>query len=229
MPNFKSPLGNKQFTGQPMREFDIPDESEQQYPEMAPVMRNRGPSMHGTQFNGPVDFNSINSIQQRLAQESVEDSAEIERQIKEAKQARRTGKERITDGAKRRIEMLVGMTRDTREVVLENNTFILQTLRSKEMRDAIMVASEYDGTVQFPFELRRQLLARALVQVAGVDIMQFIGSDTIEAKLEMVDDLPEPLLYRLYVEYGALVKDSGDKYAIKSAEEAQEVAEELKK
>lgn len=229
MPNFKSPLGNKQFTGQPMREFDVPDESEQQYPEMNPVMRNRGPSMHGTQFNGPVDFNSINSIQQRLAQESVEDTAELERQIKEAKMARRMGKERITEGAKRRIEMLVGMTRDTREVVLENNTFILQTLRSKEMRDAIMAASEFDGTVQFPFELRRQLLSRSLVQVAGVDIMQFIGSDTLEAKLEMVDDLPEPLLFRLYTEYGILVKDSGDKYSIKSAEEAQEVAEELKK
>lgn len=229
MPNFKSPLGNKQFTGQPMREFDVPDESEQQYPEMAPVMRNRGPSMHGTQFNGPVDFNSISNMQQRLAQESVEDSAEIERQIKEAKMARRLGKERISEGAKRRIEMLVGMTRDTREVVLENNTFVLQVLRAKEMSAAILAASEFDGTVQFPFELRRQLLSRSLTQVAGVDIMQFIGTDSLEAKLEMVDDLPEPLLFRLYTEYGILVRESGDKYAIKSAEEAQEVAEELKK
>jgi hypothetical protein len=229
MPNFKSPLGNKQFAGQPMREFDVPDESDA---DMTPVMRQRGPSPHGPQ--PPVDVNAAIAFQQRMQamqelEPSFEESAEIERQIRDAREARKSGKERLNDGAKRRIEMLVGMTRSNREVDLEGNMFVLQTLRSKEMREAIMAASEFDNTVQFPFEMRRQFLGRALIQVAGVDVAQFVGSNTLEAKLQLIDDLPESLLNRLYDEYTLLVKESSDKFAIKTEDDAKEVGEDLKK
>jgi hypothetical protein len=226
MPEYKSPLGSRQFAGQPMREFDVPDESgySENYPDMTPVMRRRGASMHGAQ--PPVDVQAAMQFQQSLEQENP---AEIERQMKEARQARLTGRERLSDGAKRRIEMLVGMTRTTRQVDIENNKFVLQTLRSQEMRQAITQAAEFDGTVQFPFEIRRQLLARSLTEISGVEVSQFIGNNTVEARLDLIDQLDEPLLNRLYDEYLILAKDAGQKYAIKSDEEAQEVAEDLKK
>lgn len=226
MPNFESPLGNKKFPGQPMREFDVPDESEPQYAEdyasTPPIARRPRPNIP------QIDMNEIESFQQK-DQMTEQEHYEIERQIREAKQARLTGKERLNEGAKRRIEMLVGMTRSSRDVTIGENTFVLQTLRSKEMREAIMAASEYDGTVQSPFEIRRQLLARSLVQVAGIDIAQFVGSNALEARLSLVDDLDEALLNRLYEEYLELVRESRAKYAIKTPEEVQEVVEDLKK
>jgi hypothetical protein len=234
MPNYDSPLGSKRFAGQPMKEYDIPDETGHPYQNvehnnMDPVMRHRGPSMHGSQV--PVDVNAAMAFQNRLQSESFpeDNDMEIERQIRVAREAKRTGKERLNDGAKRRIEMLIGMTRSSRQVDLEGNVFVLQTLLGKEMRDAITAAAEYDGTVQSPFEIRKQLLARSLIQVAGVDTAQFVGSNSLEAKLELIDDLPEALLGRLYDEYLLLAKESRDKFAIKSVEDAKEVSEDLKK
>ena len=122
------------------------------------------------------------------------------------------------------------MTRTQREVdLLGGNIFILQTLRSKEMREAIMAAAEFDNTVQSPFEIRRQLLARSLVQVAGVEVVQFCGADTLDSRLNMVDNLDEQLANRLFDEYTLLVKEAQSKFAIKDEVTAQEVVEDLKK
>jgi hypothetical protein len=97
------------------------------------------------------------------------------------------------------------------------------------MREAIMAAAEFDGTVQSPFEIRRQLLARSLVQVAGLDVAQFVGSNELGARLELIDDLDEALLNRLYDEYLEMVRESREKYTIKSEQDAKEVVEDLKK
>jgi hypothetical protein len=213
MPEFKSSLSSKSFQGQQLREFDVPNENDRSY-------------------NAPPNMAAIKDFQNKMYGEEQyeQDPNEVERQIKEAREAKRTGKERLNDGARRRIEMLIGMTRTTREVeLLEGNVFVLQTLRSKEMREAIMVAAEYDGTVQSPFEIRRQLLARSLVQVAGVEVAQFVGSNTLEARLTLVDDLDESLLNRLFDEYQKMVDEARDKFSIKTSLDAQEVVEDLKK
>jgi len=224
MPKFRSPLGDKEFSGPSMRELDVPDESEQ---EMAPAMRMQGPALHGPQ--DPVDIRSAMEYQQRLNQRSAEDDAEIERQFRAAREAKRTGKERLNEGAKRRIEMLIGMTRHTKEFEVGDTKFAIQTLRSSEMRESIVTAAEFDGTVQFSFEIRRQLLARAITAVADVEIEQFLGSNNLESKLQFIDLLDESLLNRVYAEYLALVNEAKDKFSIKTPEEAKEVVEDLKK
>lgn len=225
MPKFDSPLGSKKIPGNQMREFDIPDET-----EMTPVMRQRGPSLHGPQ--PPVDINEAMAFRQRMMDsmaEEPDDSADFEKEVRAAREAKRTGVTRLNEGAKRRIEMLVGMTRTIREVDVDGNKFVFQTLRSKEMREAIMAAAEFDNTVQSPFETRRQLLARSLVQVASVDVAQFVGSDSLEAKLLLIDDLDESLLDRLFTEYLTLAAESRSKFAIKNAEDVKGLAEDLKK
>lgn len=234
MPKFESPISNKGFVGQPMKEFVVPDESDQlnqgpsiDYNNTLPVMRARGPSLHGAQ--PPVNFEAAMAFQNRMDNESQEDAAETERQIRAARDAKRTGKERLNDGARRRIEMLVGMTQNTREVVLDGNVFILQTLKSKDMREALMAASVFDGTIQSPFEIRKQLLARSITQIAGVESGAFVGSNGVEAKLDFIDEQVEAVLNRLYSEYLILVKESNDKYSIKTSEDATQVVEDLKK
>lgn len=224
MAHFDSPLGSKKITAQPLKEFDVPDESGYIEPtNPVPAAKQRTVSI-------PSE-GELQSFQTRL-ESQYESPAEFEREIKQAKaaqQASKQGKERLNDGARRRIEMLVGMTRSAREVIIGENTFVLQTLRSKEMREAMMVASEFDGTIQSPFEIRRQLLGRSLKQVAGVDIEQFVGSNSLEARMSFVDEQDDTLLNRLYEEYLTMTREAKDKYAIKTEEEAKEVIDDLKK
>ena len=222
MAQYDSPLGSKKITGSALREFDIPDDSgysEAPTAEEIAEMRRRagGP---------PISQEVLRDFQSKFEED---DPAEVERQIRAAREARRTGKERLNDGVKRRIAMLVGMTCGTREVDIDGNIFILQTLSSKDMREAIMRAAEFDGTVESPFEIRKQLLARSLTQVAGVEIAQFVGSNDLEARMSFIDEQHEALLNRLYGEYLSLTEEVKKKYSIKDAADAKELAEDLKK
>jgi hypothetical protein len=168
-------------------------------------------------------------MKMQMQQEQEQDLANIEREIRLAKEARRTGKERLSDSAKKRIEILLGMTRTTHTADVGGNEFVFQSLKSKEMREAIIAAAEFDNSVQFPFEIRKQFLARSIVSIAGVNFSQFIGSDTLEAKLFFIEELDDALLNRLYDEYLKLAKEAREKFTIKTSEEAKVVIEDLKK
>lgn len=242
MPSIKSDLTNKSFAGGAMRQFDVPDEDDEQGPDIAELnkrMADRGLP--------PVDEATIRqmyAMQQGGGQggggdgrggrpkpppTEAEDLYEKERIIKEARVAKLHGKTRLNEGARRRIEMLCGLTRSTRTVDLDGTTFSLRTLKNKEMREALLLASQFDGTVESPFEIRKQLLARSLYEVAGTDISLFLGDSSLESAYEFLDEIDETLLTRLYSEYLRLVDEASKKFAIKGEEDAKEVVEDLKK
>jgi hypothetical protein len=204
-----------------MRELDIPDNSGYTPP-------------HQHHSMPVIDENSVRNFQTKLDQSfanaSDEDREAEERAYIAAREASRRGiKEKITDGAKRRIEMLLGLVQTTREVVIENNVFILRSLKSKEMREAMIAAFDFDGTVQAPYEMRKQLLARSLTHVAGIEIEQFIGSSSLDSKFAFIDELDENLSNRLYDEYVKLSNSAKEKYSVKTAEDMKEVVEDIKK
>ena len=229
MPNFESPISNKKFQGQPMRNLEIPDESGTP----------QGPPMGGGKFSpsvthrygAPMDEQQMLEFQQRVDAANNPDFnlSEIERDVKRSREDKIRGHNRLNEGAKRRIDMLVGITRGTRTAEIEGNVYSFKTLKSREMREVWMACAEFDGTVQFPFELRRQLLARSLTQIAGVETAQFIGSDSLDDKLLFIDDADDTLLVRLYDEYLIMVKETKDRYAIKTEADVKEVVEDLKK
>ena len=223
MPNFESPIGNRAFTGPVMRELDIPDDSGYTPP-------------HAHQHRGVAvtDENNVRNFQNKSDQ-SFTNTSEEEREsearsyIAARDASKRGGKEKITDGAKRRIDMLLGLIKVTREVVIENNVFILKTLKAKDMRDVMIGTFEFEGTIQAPYEMRKQLLGRSLTHVAGIEIEQFIGSPSLESKFAFIDQLDESLSNRLYDEYVLLSNSAKEKYSIKSSEDMKEVIEDLKK
>ncbi len=228
MPNFDSPLGSKKIVGQPLREFDIPDETGLTHEQVVnPVFRRKAALP-------ALDEADIQSFKQRMDREFDHnpEPMEIEREFKEAREAKRakfSGREKLNDGAKKRLEMLLDMTRTTHEVNIDGTIFILQTLPGKSMREAIMEASEFDGTVQSPFEVRKQFLARSLISIGGATFSQFVGSDSLEIKLTFIDELHEPLLNRLYNEYLTMAEIAKNKYSIKNEYDAREIIEDLKK
>lgn len=214
MGKFESSISSKSFdTAPPLREFDVPDESE-------PSARHESK----TSYNINKDFQSkLDDM------DNDEELSRKEQEFREARQAKRSGKERLNDGAKRRIEMLIGMSRLNRSVELDGNNYVLQILKAKEMRESFIETAKFDGTIGSSYEMRKQLVGRSLSKIANYDIEQFLGSDSLETRLAFIDELPESLLSRLFAEYQLLVKESSDKYSIKDDADAKEVLEDLKK
>ncbi len=227
MPKFDSPIGSKQFQGQPMRDISVPDEGDYGQAPMPPrQMRHRH-----DQSQPVFDEGAMRNFESQLQPPppQMREMSNVEMDIIAAKKAKREGKERLSDGAKRRIEILVGMTRLTKDVEIDGQQYRLQTLKSKELREALVATAEFDGSIQLVFETRKQLLARSLILVAGVEIAQFLNSDELQAKLDFIEEVDHSLLLRLYNEYVLLANEAQEKYALKTVVEVKEVAEDLKK
>lgn len=229
MPNFESPISNKKFQGQPMRDLEVPDESGQASP--VPMGGGQFSPSISRRYGTPMTEQEIRDFQARMEAANNPDMglSDIEREVKQQRQDKIHGQNHLNEGARKRIEMLIGMTRSTRTFEIDTNTYVLQTLKGKEMREAILAASEFDGTVQGPFEIRKQFLARSLVYVAGVSIEQFVGSNTFQARLDFIDEMDDTLLNRLMDEYSMLVKEAKEKYAMRTPEQVAEVSEDIKK
>jgi hypothetical protein len=225
MPEIKSPITNRKFQNPATKDFTVTDESGY----TPPPMTQQRPHNH----DGPPVFDeaAMREFQAQIQPPppQMRQMSEVEQQVLAAKRAKREGKERLSDGARRRVEMLIEMTRATRDVEIEGNLYRLQSLSSRELRDAITATAEFDGSVQFIFETRKQLLARSLIVIAGVEASQFLYSDELEARLDFIELMDHALLLRLYHEYNIMAKEVQDKYAIKTEQQVMEVMEDLKK
>ena len=220
MTKFESQIGSRNVPSS-MREFNVPDDSGSQ---PRPT--------HTFDTSPPVfDNNVMRDFESRMQAPppQIREISDFEKQVLEAKKLKREGKERLSEGARRRVEMLVGMSRLTKECELGGNLYKLQTLTSKDLREVVVAASEFDGTVQLVFETRKQILARSLIVVAGVDINQFLNSNELSAKLDFIEELDHALLLRLYNEYISLAQEVEEKYSLKTDNDVKEVLEDLKK
>lgn len=239
MASIKSDLTNKNYpAGQGMRQFDVPDESEDLYD----YSQDSGP---------PVDPQNIEAINARLASRGLPPLDEtprrpvapaqarnyndtealnnLENKVSQARKLKATGKERLSVGAKRRVEALCGMFKNHIDVDIDGQLFVLRTLKGGEMKAALIAASEFNGTVSLPFETRKYLLSYSLVQIAGTEVEMFLGDNSIEARMEFLEELDDSILNRLYGAYIDLVNETNAKYAIKNEADAKEVAADLKK
>lgn len=235
MPSFDSPIGKKTYQNPNFRQVDVPDESENTLDVDQAINSGRLKQLNPEEiaaFAARANFNSsTNEIPEEI-NEGFQD-AHMLRDFKDkraAREALKRGQDTLSEGARRRVELLIGMTREQRIVKVNEITFVLQTLKSKEMREALMAASEFDRTVQSPFEIRRQLLARSLVAIDNTDIKLFVGSNKLQAVLDFLEEMDHELLIRLYDEYLILVSDTKKIYAVpKTESEAKEAVEDLKK
>lgn len=229
MPKYESTLGTRQIPNQPMRDLSVPDAGDlhaQQSLPPSPQMRHR--DRHAPPVLDQAAFQDFQARMQPPPPQSREMTPE-EESILAAKKARREGKERLSEGARRRIEMLIGMTRLSKVIDIDGQMYKLQTLTSQELRDAVVGSAEFDGTVQFIFETRKQLLARSMVVVAGVEIDQFLYSSDLDARLYFIEQMDHALLLRLYDEYVILSKEAQNKYSLKTEAQVKETVEDLKK
>jgi hypothetical protein len=68
-----------------------------------------------------------------------------------------------------------------------------------------------------------------LAQVETMTFEEFIGSKSMQDKLNFVDSLDETLCNMLFIAFDKLIKEVNAKYGQNNPEQAKEVIEDLKK
>src|SRR5271157_2123888 len=130
-----SDLVNKSYTGTPLPEFSVPDESgyapssidfeaidahraSRGFPPLDDATKR---AMFASQTQEKLPRKTITASEP--VEHSTQHLADFERQVVDAKRAKFAGQERLNDAAKKRIEALCGMSRSTREVDLDGNKY----------------------------------------------------------------------------------------------------------
>ncbi len=140
----------------------------------------------------------------------------------------REAQKRTTPDAKKRLDLLLGIGRTTKDVMIEGYKFTLRSLKSSEMKEIVTAASKVQGT-EFMFEMRTQTLARSLVKIEDQPIELIIDNNTLEARLYYIEECEDHIVHILYTAYTDMIKENQEKYGVKNEKEAQEVLDQVKK
>jgi hypothetical protein len=177
---------------------------------------------------GPPEFDqhpNFGSVQQQMSQE------ELEAHIKEARRQKLADANKISNEAKKRLEILADIGRATKDVQIGEFTFSLRTLKAKEAKEAALATFSTSVTqLEASFEARKQQLARSLFKIDGELIEMIIGSELLADKLAFIEDnLEDIIVEKLWSEFVSLKEEVKNKYSINTVKEAEEVSEDLKK
>lgn len=145
------------------------------------------------------------------------------------RQEQATIQNKMSDYAKKRSELLVGIGRLSRDVMLDGITFTLRTLKYREGKEAMLSSLNVKSDAEASFEIRRQTLARSISNIDGKEIDLVLGSLGLEAKLEFIDSLEDIIVDRLYAEFQKLRDEVKNKYGLNTEVAVKEVAADLKK
>lgn len=208
MSEIESPLGKKSFpTTTTKRVFTVTDDTQD---DNAPLPQS-------------IEFQNNPGRQEvRLTPEQFN---ELQARRKEAQSNQR----KPTSEARQRVEILTGIGRLTKEVVIEEYKFTLQSLKSREMREIIKIVSQVAVPSEAMYEMRAQTLARSLVKIDDRPVGLVLGAATLEDIVEFINESEEHIVNQLFVAYNDMVKMHDAKFAVKNEQDAKEVAEEIKK
>lgn len=204
MSDNKSSFKPGQGTRSTLREFNVglPEDSfEQQHPEHT--------------SRGTTQEMSIQEMEQFARQAREEKFAAIAK---------------ISDSAKKRIELLADIGRLTKEVIVGGIVFSIRTLKSKEMRDASFATfTETNTQLEASYEARKQQLGRAIYQIDHQDIDFVLGSKDLDARFVLLDSLEETVIGAIWDEFIKLKEEARVKFGLSSDKDTKEVVEDLKK
>lgn len=131
---------------------------------------------------------------------------DLEKEIRQARQEQRH--QRAPKEAVNRFELLTGIGRLTTEVEIEKVKFSLRSLKSKELRSVMEKASVASTNIGEAMLIRNYTLAFSIFKIDNNPIYSIIGSDSIEDKVDMVDDFEENLTSKLWNAYSEMLKDN---------------------
>lgn len=137
--------------------------------------------------------------------------------------------EKLGDYGRKRIEILANIGYLSRMVEIEGVSFALRTLKNKEVRETTLSIFKCINDIDAHYEFRRQTLARSIYQIDNVDVESHVGGSEIELRLEMIDEMEDVTVSKLFTEYNALKQEVQTKYGLATDEQVKEVVADIKK
>lgn len=174
----------------------------------------------GPQFRGEPQFSAPPFDARPLSMDEQEELMRRRRATREMP---------LDDYSKDRLKILANIGRLTRQAKIEGTTFTLRTLKSKESKDAVSEMFKMTNDLEARHELRRHTLARSLHKIDDEEVSNLLGTDNLQSKLEMFDEMDEALVEAIYREYQELTKEVGKKYSLETEDGIKEVVKDLKK
>lgn len=187
----------------------------QQYPRQGPPI-GQGDSPYNQSPHPRQDFNNANNRQPRPNQPMQSNYQQNGRL-----NLNKDNNLPITPLAKKRIETLLGITEQTRSVIINKIEFVIKVIKGSEFKDAFSAINDKETNV---YNLMRQILARCIKKVDGVLLDELLQSDSIESKLYFIDQLDVYIVNHLYSQYSELVKEVNSLF-----DRVEDIGEEIKK
>lgn len=151
--------------------------------------------------------------------------------------------------ARHRIEILTGLGRKTKDIVVETNegnlTFTLRTLKSFEQNCLAQVIESVDkvrlpdGKISFTptgmYKIKTEALSHSLYLIDGQSVDVVLGTANMEyeeqvmARKDLISNMDHALTDHLFIQYEMLSAEARDGYAPRNAEEVEEVVEAIRK
>lgn len=199
----------------------------------------------------PRNFVTDRGQRQRpLAQDQIPQDRQINPSVAaglrhQAMEQQEQVEQRSLNEARRRIEILTGLGRNTKEVEVAGIVFTLRSLKTFEQNSLDQVVASQkqvklpDGNISFTplgmYEIKIEALGHSLYMVDGqsVDVVLGTINDEYEiqvgARKDLLNEMDGTLIDYLFVQYQTLAKETQDGYAPKTSEEVKEVVDAVRK
>lgn len=220
----RSQIGESTNQGPPQRKYVVSDETME-----AAVSRAQSPKPPpGAQEISP-------SMAAGLRQQAME-KMELE-------------ENRALQDAKRRVEIITGIGRKTKDVPIEspegNITFTLRTLKAFEQNSLAQVIEAQpsmqlpNGKVSFTptgmYQIKTEALSHSLYMIDGKSVDVVLGTanlgyeDQVQERKNLVCGMDGALIDHLFIKYEELSREAYDGYVPQTDEEVKEVVESIHK
>ena len=177
------------------------------------------------------------------------DPSEASMMRRQAQEYQEHTTQRNLGDARRRIDIITGLGRKTKEVLVENSNgsviFTLRTLKTFEQNCLAQVIESSDrnvtndGRIIFAptsmAKIKLEALSHSIFLIDGQSIDIVVGvsnapyEEKVLARKELIDEMDHALINHLFDNYEILTKETYDGYSPKTVEEAKEVVETISK
>jgi hypothetical protein len=168
---------------------------------------------------------------------------------KQAMDKQEGAEQRSVQEARRRVEIITGIGRKTKDVPIETPegtiTFTLRTLKKFEQNCLAQVIESAermplsDGRVSFTptamAKIQMEALGHSMFLIDGQSVDLVLGTANLDyeeqvlARKDLIGEMDGALIDHLFLQYEQVSKEAYDGYAPRTADEAKEVVETIRK
>jgi hypothetical protein len=163
---------------------------------------------------------------QRVIEESPE---EIRQRLSKSKEQIKSQNQRAPKNTVDRMEVLVGISRLTKEVDIDGTIFSIRSLKSREMREIMKYSEAQETKLDQLLSIKLGTLAYSIYEIDGNSFDYICKSGDLEDKIEVVDDFDNFLVKKLWNEYSEMVAIHNDSVKADLGSTSKEFSENLKK